>query len=112
MLQHCEGFMWIGTFNGLNRYDGYTFTVFKPDPDDPEHSLQHYIITDIHEDRQGQLWVAKFGGGLNLIDRQTRNVTAYGIKSVRLDPWNTLTSIYGNSEGIFWVPAGKGYIKN
>ena len=35
MLKDSQGFMWFGTEEGLNKYDGYTFTVYKHDPEDP-----------------------------------------------------------------------------
>ena len=42
VLQDHKGFIWIGTADGLNRYDGYTFKVFSNDPEDPEtRSLVH-----------------------------------------------------------------------
>ncbi len=87
ICQDREGFMWFGTQDGLNKYDGYSFTVLKPDPDDPEHTLRHNIINDIHEDRKGRLWVTTLGGGFHQVDKHTGNVTRYGIK-----PTNTVLS--------------------
>ncbi len=55
-VQDRLGFMWFGTQEGLNRYDGYGFTVFAHDPDDPG-SLAHDLVRAILEDRQGRLWV-------------------------------------------------------
>lgn len=105
IYQDREGFMWFGTANGLNRYDGYNFTVFKPDPTDPEHSLQHFQITSIHEDRTGQLWVTTYGGGLNLVDKRTGKITAYGIEPIRIDLSNVFGRIHEDRQGIFWIPA-------
>ena len=50
ILQDSKGFMWFGTSDGLNKYDGYNFTVFRNDPDNPN-SLSNNIILSIHEDR-------------------------------------------------------------
>ena len=61
------GFIWIGTQDGLNRYDGYEFKVYKHDPDD-ENSLSENIITALHQDRDGMLWIGTQKGGLNLFD--------------------------------------------
>jgi PAS domain S-box-containing protein len=60
-FQDRQGFMWFGTQEGLNRYDGYEFTVFVHQTSDPS-SLASDLIKGIHEDRRGVLWVATDGG--------------------------------------------------
>src|SRR5690606_35716704 len=57
IFQDSKGFMWFGTFDGLNRYDGYQFKVYKNQPGSYE-SLIDNRITDLKEDEHGQLWVA------------------------------------------------------
>src|SRR4029434_9683443 len=63
ILQDSRGFLWFGTQDGLNRYDGYEFKVYKPDPDDAN-SLSDRWITSIVEDNQGYLWIATRLGGV------------------------------------------------
>ena len=46
IIQDRQGFMWFGTWNGLNRYDGYTFNVYKRDPDDAN-SLSDNLVAAI-----------------------------------------------------------------
>jgi len=65
--QDSQGYMWFGTQDGLNRYDGSEFTIFRPDPDDPS-SLNDRMINDLIEDGQGALWVGTALGGLNRYD--------------------------------------------
>src|SRR6202012_1240219 len=67
ILQDSRGFMWFGTRDGLNRYDGYEFTVYKNNPNDPK-SLSNNFITGINLDRNGDLWIATWGGGVNRYD--------------------------------------------
>jgi ligand-binding sensor domain-containing protein len=57
ILQDHRGFMWFATRDGLNRYDGNAFVVYKNDPDDPG-SLNSNFIQDLMEDDHGYLWVA------------------------------------------------------
>ena len=59
--QDRRGFLWIGTEDGLNRYDGYSFTVFRRDPADPG-SLAHNFVWAVEEDAEGGLWVGTEGG--------------------------------------------------
>ncbi|MDF9797075.1 signal transduction histidine kinase/ligand-binding sensor domain-containing protein/CheY-like chemotaxis protein [Catalinimonas alkaloidigena] len=105
IIQDSEGFMWFGTLDGLNKYDGYSFTVLKPDPEDPENTLHHNIISDIHEDREGRLWVTTFGGGFHQIDKSTGKVTRFEIRANYTGFWNTLGSIYEDKEGFLWISA-------
>jgi ligand-binding sensor domain-containing protein len=64
ILQDRRGFLWIGTEDGLNRYDGYNFKVYKPDTNNP-FSLNDRSITSMVEDQQGYLWIGTRNGGLN-----------------------------------------------
>src|SRR6201993_4551903 len=56
IVQDDQGFIWFGTWNGLNRYDGYHFKVFKHDPERQE-SLSGVFIYSLFKDRAGTIWV-------------------------------------------------------
>ena len=70
LLQDRQGYLWIGTQDGLNRYSGVGLTQYKSDPDDPT-SLSHNSIISLYEDHEGVLWVGTWGGGLNRFNPQT-----------------------------------------
>ncbi len=104
ILQDSKGFMWIGTKDGLNRYDGYDFKIYRPNPDDPASLSDNYVLS-ILEDRQGLLWIGTNGGGLNAFDRTTERFIHY-----RHDPNdpkslsnNLVYAIYQDREGLLWV---------
>jgi signal transduction histidine kinase/ligand-binding sensor domain-containing protein len=104
MLQDRQGFLWVATEDGLNRFDGYTFKVFRNDPEDP-HSLSNSTLLALHEDRLGGIWVGTFGGGLNRYDPETEQFTRY-----RHDPEDSnslssdyVRSIYRDRTGALWV---------
>ncbi|NLR81229.1 two-component regulator propeller domain-containing protein [Chitinophaga eiseniae] len=61
IFQDHKGFMWFGTYDGLNRYDGYEFTTFRKQPGN-QNSLVFNRITSIEEDAQYNLWVGTIGG--------------------------------------------------
>ncbi|RYY55514.1 MAG: hybrid sensor histidine kinase/response regulator [Chitinophagaceae bacterium] len=70
MIQDREGFIWIATKEGLNRYDGYGFRVFTNDPADPWSLSSNYIRT-VFEDSKGRIWAATQDAGLNIYDKKT-----------------------------------------
>ena len=63
ILQDSQGFIWLGSENGLNRYDGHEVVSYRRDQDDPR-SLAGDFIWKIDEDAQGDLWIATNGGGV------------------------------------------------
>lgn len=65
------GFVWIGTRNGLNRFNGYDFTIFQNKLDDPS-SINGNVILDINQDEDGQIYIAT-NMGLSLFDEKTHN---------------------------------------
>ena len=68
--------MWFGTQDGLNKYDGYKFTVYKYDPLDLT-SLSDSNVTSIIEDKKGFLWIGTNNGGLNKFDLKTEKSIHY-----------------------------------
>ena len=75
VYQDKQGFMWIGTKDGLNRYDGYQITTYRHNPNDP-HSLPDNYVNAMLEDAQGNFWVGTNGKGLFLFDKKTEKFYA------------------------------------
>ena len=70
IIQDKFGFIWIGTQDKLNRFDGYQFEKFSTNPFDST-TISSNVVTDLHEDRFGELWVGT-DNGLNLYDRKNK----------------------------------------
>ncbi|MBZ0198631.1 MAG: hypothetical protein K8H86_02100, partial [Ignavibacteriaceae bacterium] len=67
IVQDNYGFMWFGTQDGLNRFDGYNFKIFR-NKYNVKNSLSNNYIWKVYEDEKGMLWIGTFGGGLNKYD--------------------------------------------
>ncbi len=109
ILQDQIGFMWFGTQDGLNRYDGNEMIVFKHNPDQPGSICDNYIQA-LYEDQQGILWIGTFGGGLNRYDQQTEQFSCYLPDPE--DPLSinhpTVSSIAQAQDGTFWLGTNGG----
>ena len=104
MVQDRKGFVWVGTQNGLNKYDGYGFKVYYHDPDD-DSSLQTGWVTALHEDAQGRLWVGTDVGGLSYLDPVTETFVHYRhdpAESTSLSD-NSVWAILEDTQGMLWV---------
>jgi diguanylate cyclase (GGDEF)-like protein len=75
-FQDSQGFVWIGTEDGLNRFDGYTVTVYKHDARDAS-SLPSDFVWAMAEDSAGDLWIGTEGGGLAKWERKKDRFTTY-----------------------------------
>lgn len=84
LLQDELGFLWVGTHDGLNRFDGLNFRAFKNVRDDTT-SLSDDYVRSIALGPAGQLWVGTERGGLNLFDPQTGRSRRYPMHE--LGPW-------------------------
>ena len=76
IVQDAYGFIWIGTEEGLNRYDGYRFLPFRHDPNDPN-SLSADNIRALFSDASGVLWIGTDKGGINRYDPATGRFTRF-----------------------------------
>lgn len=70
ILQDHYGFMWFATKDGLNRYDGYHFTVFRHNARDST-TIADNLVQTMFEDSKGRLWIGTASGGLNLFVNAT-----------------------------------------
>lgn len=104
MVQDAIGYLWIGTQDGLNRYDGYDFQVFKNKLGDPSSLPANHVLSLLITADQ-QLWVGLVDGGLARFNPRQATFNRYGplSKSPRGLTGSTITAIYEDSTGQLWV---------
>ena len=74
IFQDSEGYIWLGTNDGLNRYNGYEFKIYNYE--EYQNSISHNGITDITEDKYGNIWVSTVSG-VNKINKKTEKISNY-----------------------------------
>ena len=103
IFQDRNGFLWIGTSYGLNRYDGYNFKIFLPETSNPN-SISSRYITSICEDGNGSIWIGT-PNGLNRYDWTTEKFYRY--KNKKEDPHslssNLVLKIFADKSGTVWI---------
>jgi ligand-binding sensor domain-containing protein len=112
IIQDSRGFMWFATEDGLNKYDGYNFTVYRYDPEDSL-SISDNLIWTLQESHYGDkhvLWIGTKYGGLNRLDLETEQFRHF--KNDPDDPQslsnNWVVSICEDSFGDLWIGTNGG----
>jgi ligand-binding sensor domain-containing protein/two-component sensor histidine kinase len=78
MMQDTQGYLWFGTIEGLNRYDGYNFRIYANSPDDAT-SISDDFISTIFEDSENNIWVGTRNGYFNKFDRETETFKRFNV---------------------------------
>ncbi len=107
IFQEKAGWMWFGTSQGLNRYDGYQFSVFYSDVDG-RGSLRGELVRCIFEDSENRVWVGTEKGGLNLFNRGQERFSHFFFENQDIDTTFSVESIIADNNGKLWMATSEG----
>jgi signal transduction histidine kinase/ligand-binding sensor domain-containing protein/DNA-binding response OmpR family regulator len=109
ILKDHYGFMWFATDDGLNKFDGTNFTVYRYHSGDTT-SLRTNEVLALHEDRSGNLWIGTSGGGLSLYDRKKDRFLHYPVQTgtVTLSGSDVIRGICSDYRGKIWIAQFEG----
>jgi two-component system, sensor histidine kinase ChiS len=109
ILQDKQGFIWIATWDGLNRYDGYQFVSFKSNPRETN-SLSDNLITAIIEDAKGNIWVGTAQNGVNRLSPETGEFTRFIASDEDVNSFQIrqVAALYEDSLGTLWIGGVQG----
>ena len=102
LAEDAAGYLWIGTHDGLARYDGVEFTIHRHAIDDPA-TLQANSVQVVHVDAQDRLWVGTEGGGVGMLGSDRRGFRRY---SPETDPRIQLSDVWAiasQPDGVVWL---------
>jgi ligand-binding sensor domain-containing protein/signal transduction histidine kinase len=104
IAQDEKGFLWFGTQEGLNRFDGNEFEIYKSQPQNPN-SLSDNWITCLLVDQEGDLWIGTSSGGLNLLDKKTFKFTVFRHDTTNPESISDdrILTLYEDKTGRIWV---------
>jgi ligand-binding sensor domain-containing protein len=108
ILQDSRGFMWFGTYGGLNKYDGYKITTYKSEYRE-KNSLKANAIVAIYEDRDKMIWLGTYGGGVIRFDPRKETFTQFTHlfvdESSSVIP--NVKQIYEDDSGVLWLASSE-----
>ncbi|MEQ8473724.1 MAG: two-component regulator propeller domain-containing protein [Marinoscillum sp.] len=107
-FKDSRGFVWIGTMDGLNRYDGYKLKVYRYDQDDST-TISGNVISSIAEDAEGRIWAGVRNGGISIFNWETESFSRFDperlsnstAKQILMDGTNVLIALQGGGLGIY-----------
>jgi signal transduction histidine kinase/ligand-binding sensor domain-containing protein/DNA-binding response OmpR family regulator len=104
VLQDRKGYIWAGTFDGLSKFNGLEFKVYKNETNNSK-SISSNKINKLFEDADGKLWVGTIDG-LNLFDPDAENFTRFKLSNLNTN--RVVLSITQDKHGVLWVGTDKG----
>ena len=109
IIQDKKGFVWVGTNDGLNRYDGYRFEVYRHNPFD-KHSIGGNSIRCLYEDKSNNLWIGLKDGGLSKYDPSTGFFINYAHEPENPNSlrYNDVAGICEDKNGLLWLAVDRG----
>ncbi len=107
IMQDSKGFIWVGTQDGLNKFDGYTFKIFKHDPSNIQ-SLSSNFINCFIEDAEGNIWIGT-NEGLNMYNIYTEEFVnyLYDESDKNTIPEDAVYYLYQDNQGYIWIKTEK-----
>ncbi|PSL07169.1 hybrid sensor histidine kinase/response regulator transcription factor [Cecembia rubra] len=104
ITQDYMGFLWMGTDDGLSRFDGYGFRNFRHNPQNPN-SINNNVIRAIVQDPNGFLWIGTEGGGINVLDPTTENFQRFNFHDPNKNDLliNKVSSIFLDRSNRLWI---------
>lgn len=107
VFQDDKGFIWIGTENGLNMWDGKEFKIFRKNFDENKNSVSHnYIKKIIYDSKNKKIIIATWGGGINFFDPETNTFTNYSMSDSGLS--SDLIYDIADTEDYYWIGSHNG----
>ncbi len=105
VLQDKEGFYWIATSDGLNRFDGTSFKIFRNNKSDP-HSLSHNSCLSLEEDEEGNIWVGTFYG-ISVYNKRKGYFENLILEKagIKADVLNRIWAVTRGNDGSIWISA-------
>lgn len=101
LLEDRLGFIWFGTEDGLNRFDGYDIKIFRHQTND-KNSISGNSIWAMFEDKDGYVWIGTKSGEINRYDPKIDKFESWKVKSKNNNE-NSVTSIYRDRKGKLWI---------
>lgn len=104
IIQDTTGFIWFGTYDGLDRYDGYNFKIFKTD-NNSSGTISHNYVRVMCLDYSGRLWIGTMGGGLNLFNDKTETFVSFcnTPEDTNSISSNLISALICDSKGNLWI---------
>lgn len=107
VFQDSRGFIWISTIDGLNKFDGYTFKIYKVKHNDTTSLSSNNVSNALVEDAFGNIWIGTWGGGICIYNRKSDSFKRIGQSTG--NQWNTgfpskfVYVLYKDSKNRIWI---------